>query len=207
MAGKQTVQHSVALLSSQLSHLNRRKTSTGAQQCIVDATDVRQVGGEDDLTVLCTYHAVGDHQESMQVSVAVGTRLQEVVRVFDDECIVQAGDEIHEDLIALQGVLVRGVHGHRAVLLAARHGRENRTNQPGLAHAGWPQQDQNRLGRRQITLDELRHGNAQLWIGFVHEKVVGYFIKGRVDQRAAAVAELPIDQEHLIAHAARTHCP
>src|ERR1700722_6174734 len=44
-----------------------------------------------------------------------------------------------------------------------------------------------------------------MWICLVNDEIVGNFVKGCAHQRAAAVAELPIDYEHLIAHAARTH--
>jgi hypothetical protein len=120
-----------------------------------------------------------------------------VIGVFDDESVVLTGDEIYEDFVALQRTLVGRVHRYGAVLFSPGRGPENRSNQPGLAHSGRPQQDQNGLGCGQVTLDELLDGAAQLRICLVHDDLVGDLIKGSVQQRAAAIAELPLSTTNI----------
>ena len=133
--------------------------------------------------------------------VALGTRFQQVVGVFDHEGIFPAGDEFHEDLVAFEAFGVAGVQRPGLPAALPRHRAEDRADQPGLAGTGRPLHDQHGFVRRQIAAHEVVDAPGDLRIGAVQQAVVGQFLDFRAFELALRGDEVPIDRKHRFVHA------
>lgn len=152
----------------------------------------------------CARDAVGDAEETVHVLVAAGARLEQQVAVLDDERVIRAGDELHEHPVAGERPLVGGEHDLGVLAFAPRASGQYLAHQARLSTTRRAEQDQHAIGRRKIRAHEVRHRPAKIRVGLVEQHVVGHFLESRASQFAVTGAEVPVDDETLIAQVLRT---
>src|SRR5258708_27670840 len=151
--------------------MDARKAAPRPDQRIVEIAYVREIRREDDLAALRAHHTVGDREESMQVLVSLGARLQQMVRVLLLESVIEPRDELHEDLVGLERLHVAGVQRMRLAALAAGNLAQARADEACLARSRRSLKNEHRLARIEEALDEGAHAACDLRIGEIMDHV------------------------------------
>src|SRR5215467_11330719 len=93
------------------------------------------------------------------------------------------------------------VYSARRLFLAAGNLAEDRADEARPAGPWRSLEDEHRLRRVEISLDEAPHTARDLRIGAVAQHVVRHLLDGRVLQLAARGHEVPVDRERRLGNA------
>jgi hypothetical protein len=154
------------------------------QQRIVQIANVRKVRRKDDLSSLRAHYPVCDSEKSVQVLIPVAAGHEHVIRVLDHERIVRPGNEVNE-ISSFSSARLSAVYITSALSCFRRDiaPRMDRTRRV-LPVPGGTLEDQYRLVRPQVSLDELANGLTELRVCLTQRDILCDLFKRTVHERA-----------------------